>query len=333
MSMFYIHQTVCVSAQKTNGVIDLDDIQPIKDNKLQAIEPNYDSIPPAMYRRMGRAVRLASGAALPLLNTLTFNGIVMGTANGGLEDCIKFLNQIVDYNEGKLTPTNFVQSTTNAIASQLAFFSANKGYNNTHVHRGLAFENAALDVGMMLNEFPDNSYLLGGIDEISAYQYNIESLANMYKKEVILNTELYNSKTTGCIPGDGCSMFAVNKQKTGATAKLKAIGTLHTDKEEDVAQYLKHFMEKNLGDNSLNLFLSGENGDSRYLPYYNACKKIVPNVTIEGFKHLCGEYATASSFALWLACYKIKSNNLKNVLIYNNFRGKQHSFMLVESVF
>lgn len=328
--MFYIHQSVCVSAQKTNGVIDLDDIQPIKDNKLQAIEPNYEAIPPAMYRRMGRAVRLASGAALPLLNTLTFNGIVIGTANGGLEDCIKFLNQIVDYNEGKLTPTNFVQSTTNAIASQLAFFSANKGYNNTHVHRGLAFENAALDVAMMLNEFPDNSYLLGGVDEISAYQYNIESLDGNYKNETILNTELYNSKTKGCIPGDGCTMFAVNKQKNGASAKLKAIGTIHTDKEEDVTQYLRNFIDKNLEGNPLSLFLSGENGDSRYLSYYTACKKIVPNVNAEGFKHLCGEYATASSFALWLAIHKIKSQKLKNVLIYNNFRGKQHSFMLVE---
>lgn len=330
--MFYIHQTVCVSAQKTNGLIDLDDIQPIKDNKLQAIEPNYDAIPPAMYRRMGRAVRLASGAALPLLNTLTFNGIVIGTANGGLEDCIKFLNQIVDYNEGKLTPTNFVQSTTNAIASQLAFFSSNKGYNNTHVHRGLAFENAALDVAMMLNEFPDNSYLLGGVDEISAYQYNIESLAGSYKKESISSAEdLYNSKTTGSIPGDGCTMFAVNKQKTGATAKLKAIGTIHTDKVEEVTQYLTNFINKNLGESSLSLFLSGENGDSRHLPYYSACQNIVPNIAVERFKHLCGEYATASAFALWLACHKIQHNNLKNVLIYNNFRGKQHSFMLVEN--
>jgi len=331
MSMFYIHQTVCVSAQKTNGVINLDDIQPINDNKLQAIEPNYDDIPPAMYRRMGRAVRLASGAALPLLNTLTFNGIVIGTANGGLEDCIKFLNQIVDYSEGKLTPTNFVQSTTNAIASQLAFFSANKGYNNTHVHRGLAFENAALDVAMMLNEFPDNSYLLGGVDEISAYQYNIESLAGSYKKESIASADLYTSKTTGSIPGDGCTMFAVSKQKVGAAAKLKAIGTIHTNKVEEVTQYMNHFVTKNLGSDTINLFLSGENGDNRHLPYYTACKNIVPNVAVERFKHLCGEYATASSFALWLACYKIKTSNLKNVLIYNNFRGEQHSFMLVEN--
>lgn len=332
MSMFYIHKTVCVSAQKTIGDIDLDSIQPIKDNKLEAIEPNYDAIPPAMFRRMGKAVRLASGAALPLLHSHTFNGIVIGTANGGLEDCIKFLNQIVDYNEGKLTPTNFVQSTTNAIASQLAFFSTNKGYNNTHVHRGLAFENAALDIGMMLNEFPENTYLLGGVDEISAYQYNIDSLAGSYKKEPITTTELYSSKTEGSIAGDGCAMFVVNRKKNEAMAQLKDITTIHTDKQEEVIELLTRFIAKNINSDTIDLFLTGENGDIRYLPYYTACKKIVPNVTNEQFKHLCGEYATASSFALWLACYKIQSKGKKNVLVYNNFRGQQHSFMLVSAV-
>jgi hypothetical protein len=332
MGLFYIHQTVCISPQKTCGTIDLDDVQLSKENKLQAIEPNYDSIPPALFRRMGKAVRLASGAALPLLKTINFNGIIIGTANGGLENCIKFLNQIVDYNEGKLTPTNFVQSTTNAVASQLAFFSTNKGYNNTHVHRGLAFENAALDAAMMLHEFPEHAYLLGGVDEISAYQYNIEFLAGSYKRETVLNTDLYNSKTPGSIAGEGCVMFAVNKIKANAVAQLKAMGTLHSNNQEEVAQYLNDFVAKNDAADNIDLFLSGENGDSRYLPYYNACQKVLPTIAVKRFKHLCGEYATASSFALWLACQEIQNSNLKNILIYNNFKGKQHSFMLISGI-
>ena len=67
-----------------------------------------------------------------------------------MEDCIKFLNQIIDYEEGLLTPGNFVQSTPNAIAAQLGLMTANKGYNITHVHRGLSFENALLDTILML---------------------------------------------------------------------------------------------------------------------------------------------------------------------------------------
>ena len=62
-----------------------------------------------------------------------------------MEDCIKFLNQIVEYKEGLLTPANFVQSTSNAAAAQIALVTKNHQYNITHVHRGLAFENALMD--------------------------------------------------------------------------------------------------------------------------------------------------------------------------------------------
>ncbi|MEO8762363.1 MAG: beta-ketoacyl synthase chain length factor [Bacteroidia bacterium] len=337
--MFYIHQTKCISAQLTWNTINLNELQLSQNNILPAKEPSYDSIPPAMFRRMGKAVRLSSGAALPLLHQQTFNGIVIGTANGGLEDCIKFLNQIIQYEEGRLTPTNFVQSTTNAIASQLAFFSANKGHNSTHVHRGLAFENALLEVAMLLTEHPQNNYLAGGVDEISAYQNNIELLSGSYKKEEILNTNLYTSNTPGSIPGEGCVMFALNKVKENATAHVKAISTLHSEKEEDVLQHLKDFIK----DNPIDLILSGEGGDNRFTHFYTAVETVLPNKTIARFKHLCGEYTTASSFALWFACSILQTNNIpahalkkegankpyKNILIYNNYMGKQHSFMLV----
>jgi hypothetical protein len=63
------------------------------------------------------------------------------------------------------------------------------------------------------------------------------------------------------------------------------------------------------------------------------------------FKHLSGEYDTASSFALWLAAEVIhkqqvpfwiraneyKSGKLKNILIYNHLRGVNHSFYLLSA--
>ncbi len=344
--MFYIHQTNCISPQLTLGHINLDDLKISVDNTLRAIEPSYDAIPPAMYRRMGKAVRLASGAALPLLHNSIFNGIVVGTANGGMEDCIKFLNQIIEYEEGKLTPTNFVQSTTNAIASQLAFFSSNKGHNSTHVHRGLAFENALLDVDMLLKEHPKNCYLAGGVDEISTYNYNIDSLGGWYKKENILNTDLYKIESSGSIAGEGCAMFTLNNVKEGATAKVKAISTIHSDNEEEVKQHLQFFLAYNLKGETLDLLISGENGDNRFILFYNACETILPpEVTIARFKHMSGEYPTAVSFALWFACQVIETQHLpkhsikkqvittffKNILIYNCYHGTQHSFILVSA--
>ena len=204
--MIYIHQTSCISPQQTFAATDMEQVYDVVNNKLQVIEPVYEGIPTGILRRMGKAIRLGVGTALPLLRNTTVNGIIIGTANGGMEDCIKFLNQIIDYDEGMLTPTNFVQSTTNAIAAQIGLLSANTAYNITHVHRGLAFENALLDASMLLRENRDAQYLIGGVDEISTYNYNIEYLAGWYKKEAVSVTNLYTSASNGSLAGEGAEM-------------------------------------------------------------------------------------------------------------------------------
>ncbi|RZM12149.1 MAG: hypothetical protein EOO88_45975 [Pedobacter sp.] len=124
---------------------------------------------------MGKAVRMGVGAAMPLLqHQEAVDGIIIGTANGGMEDCIKFLNQVIDYDEGLLTPGNFVQSTPNAVAGQLGLMTKNQCYNITHVHRGLSFEMALIDAMMQVKENPGKQYLLGSVDEISDYNFNID---------------------------------------------------------------------------------------------------------------------------------------------------------------
>jgi hypothetical protein len=346
--MFYIHQSSFISPQQTFTNADISQLHDVVDNKLRVIEPSYEGIPTGILRRMGKAIRLGVGTALPLLknNTATIDGIIIGTANGGMEDCIKFLNQIIDYDEGMLTPTNFVQSTTNAIAAQIGLLSANKAYNITHVHRGLAFENALLDADMLLSENKSANYLLGGVDEISAYNYNIDHLGGWYKKETLSAKDLYSANTIGSIAGEGSAMFFVNSDGTNAAAKITGVHMLHTNDKDVVTDQLKLFLNKYLSaGQKIDLFLSGENGDVRFLDYYDACEKTLGKQTsVARFKHMVGEYATASAAALWLACYILKeqflpehmikfsfSQNLFNrILIYNNHKGQQHSFILVE---
>ena len=119
--LFYIHKASCISAQQSFGDINLQQLNNPVIKKMLAAEPGYEGIPPGILRRMGKAVRIGVGAALPLIKDRTdINGFIIGTANGGMEDCIKFLNQIIQYEEGQLTPGNFVQSTPNAIAAPKA---------------------------------------------------------------------------------------------------------------------------------------------------------------------------------------------------------------------
>lgn len=346
MPLFYIHHTTCISPQQTFPHADLSVSHQPVDNKLKVIEPKYDGIPPGILRRMSKAVRIGVGAALPLLNKLPApDGIIIGTANAGMEDCFHFLKQIVDYAEGQLTPGNFVQSTPNAIAAQLSMISHNKGYNITHVHLGLAFENAVIDAGMMINGHPENNYLLGAVDDIASYNYTLNSLAGWFKKEAFTTNNLYALNTQGSLAGEAASMFLVNGQPANAIAQLRAIHTIHSTDETVIQQHLKTFLEKHLPtDEKIDLLISGENGDNRLLKYYTSCEKAVPHdVTIVRYKHMCGEYPTVSAMALWLSCYLLQKNpipqhlfkqksivpDFKNILIYNNYKGAQHSFMLV----
>ena len=323
--------------------IDIENLNPPIENKLLVAEPVYDGIPLGILRRMGKAVRIGVGAALKIAKQNP-DGIVIGTANGGMEDCIKFLNQIIEYNEGILTPTNFVQSTTNAVAAQIGLMSTNKGYNCTHVHRGLAFENAMLDVDMLLKENPSHNYLLGGVDEISAYNYNIELLGGWYKKEKITGIDLYEQNSAGSIAGEGSAMFLVSNHESNAVAKLEAVQVYHAEDENLIADELRKFISKNFLEEEPFLFFSGENGDTRFQKYYSVCEKVIAkDVLIARFKHVTGEYPTASAVAVWLACYILKEQILpahflkypsskkdfNKILIYNNYKGIQHSFILI----
>ncbi len=347
--MLCIHQTFCISPQDTLTPNGIDELKESVNNKLYAIEPSYEGIPVNILRRMGKAVRMGVGAAMPLLqkkDTGPLNGIIIGTAMGGMEGCISFLNQIMEFKEGMLTPTNFVQSTPNAIAAQVGLLTKNTGYNTTHVHRGLSFENALTDADMLLKENPEHHYIVGGLDEISAYNYNIDFLGNWYKKEAVSNKDLYRSHSISSMAGEGAAMFSITSNPINALATLTAIHTMQASDEQFISDELKNFLKLYVPEGEqVDLLLSGENGDSRMQNYYTCCESVTgPGVPVARFKHLFGEYATVTAAALWLACELLKRNTIllhllkygtpgavKRILIYNTFRGLQHSFLLVEA--
>jgi hypothetical protein len=359
--MLYIHKTNCISPQSSFPEARLENLQGSADNKLRVIEPAYEDLSPQAVRRMAKAVRIGAGAALPLIRQAgdgftLIDGIIIGTGNAGMEQSIQFVEQIVDHEEGILSPGDFVQSTPNTIGSQISALTKNKQYNITHVHGGLAFENALLDAVLQLMEDTTHIYLLGGVDEIGTYNYNIDFLEGWYKKEALSNRQLYESDTAGSLVGEGAAMFLVSHQEQGALARLRGIATLHTDDPAPVAERLRWFLDKHLAfGEKMDLFLSGENGDRRLLPFYQACEGMLPpDVPVARFKHMSGEYPTASSFALWLASSWPAGKSLpghmikrgiqplvdpgtaasdakmgKTVLIYNTYKGAQHSFMLL----
>lgn len=337
----YIHQQFCISPQYTVDPINLEEVIASADGKLIAQEPALEGVPPSLLRRMSKAVRMGIGAGLPLLKTRVPDGIIIGTANGGMEDCIKFLNQIIDYEEGMLTPGNFVQSTPNAIAGQLSLITKNRNYNATHVHLGLAFENALTDAKMFLNEYPGRVYLAGAVDEISTYNYNIDRLAGWYDP-ALTNAGLFDTDHPATIAGEGAALFLLSGNAENALSKIAAIETLHTTDLQRVKERFQTLLTEHPATPNT-LFLSGENGDNRYRFFYDGMEAQLPSMPVLRFKHVTGEYPTATSFATWLATYMLQNQEvpaaflkkgtvqtaIDQVIIYNQYHGKQHSFLVI----
>lgn len=335
--MLYIHQSSCISPQPTFDPVDIDGLRLSVNNRLPALEPVYTGIPPAALRRMGRSVKLSVGAAMPLLTGAgaTPGAIIIGTGNGGLGDCVQFLTQLIEYDEGMLTPGHFVQSTSNAMAAQISLVTANRSYNSTHVHRGLAFEMALLDAALHASEAPERVCLLGAVDEISSPNVHIETLAGAYKDAVVSNADLYTTETPGTLAGEGAAMFLTSGQTEGALASVSVMETLHSTDPAEVASLAP----------GADLLLSGENGDSRVQPFYAAVEAQLPDAGIARFKHMSGEYPTSSAMGLWLAVHLLRTGHIpahmvkrptgkpiRSILLYNNYKGLQHSFILCRSL-
>ncbi len=306
--MLYIHQAVAISPQE------------IFSNKMEVIEPSYEGIPRNLLRRMGKSVRMGIGASAPLLRSTPrpVSGIVIGTGNGGTADSYSFLQQMKEYGEALLTPGTFAQSTSNAMASQLSMMDQNRNYNLTHVHRGLAFEMALLDVSLLSLEDNSAFYLLAGVDELSPSNYALDEMEGWYPP--------------GIIAGEGAAAFLVSGQAQGALAAVRAVATLHSRDVEAVNEQLGKFLAAHLpAGESITCLFSGENGDARLSGYYKVCENLVgPDIAVIRFKNLCGEYPTASAFALWLAYHKL--SGAQNCLIYNTYKGRQHSFILLSGI-
>ena len=206
-----------------------------------------------------------------------------------------------------------------------------------------------LDAAMHLRQNPDSRFLLGAVDEISAYNYNIDLLAGWYKTSVVTLAGIYQNELPGSYPGEGSAMFIVDNKKRAGSVKVEALQTITSDSPQIVAQCFRDFLDLNdLNAVAPGLFMSGENGDNRMMPFYEACEKQLTNVPVARFKHISGEFATASSIALWLAAELLRTQEvpshmlkygpvntgpkeqtgLRKILIYNNYKFVQHSFIL-----
>ena len=345
----FIRSASCISPQKTfNADAFLTEPVEYTGTRLTAIEPDYkEFIDPKQIRRMSHIIKMGVAAAKDCLDKANIEipgAIITGTAFGCMEDTISFLTRLVEMNEEMLSPTAFVQSTHNTVAAQIALNLKCHNYNNTFVHKGASFESALIDAMMLLNEQEADNVLVGGTEEMVDVGFKILTRMGLYKRHPVSNLELYKEQSKGTIGGEGAVFFLLSgKESPDNLASLTGVKTLY--KPKYIADGIDAFLKSNsLTIDDIDLVITGKNGDIRNdAVYEDLSNSLFQNTSLANYKHLCGEYPTSSSFALWLAANMIKtgevpqvvvergikSSSPQNVLIYNHYQNKYHSLMLV----
>ncbi|HQW92732.1 MAG TPA: beta-ketoacyl synthase chain length factor [Ferruginibacter sp.] len=349
----YIRSTGNISPQKTFGHQPLVDAVVYTGNRLACIEPDYKAfIDPKQIRRMSRIIRMGVAAAMECLQEAGIkepDAIVTGTAYGCLEDTNLFLSKMVEFNEDLLTPTAFIQSTHNTIGAQIGLLLKSNHYNNTFVHRGFSFESALLDGMMLLKENEATNVLVGAIDEITNPSHAILNRMGLYKQGPVSNLDIYKTRSRGTIAGEGSAFFLLAKEPSATDyAKLDGLHTFYKPAgDSEIEEQLNAFLEKQgVKYNDIDLIITGNNGDAGGDKVYEQlAKSLFQNNDLINYKHLCGEYPTASAFAMWLGATVIRSGELpavlnytgsagkkiNRVLIYNHYMGIHHSLSLLSA--
>jgi 3-oxoacyl-[acyl-carrier-protein] synthase II len=307
-------------------------------DRLLAKEPDYTPyIKPMQLRRMGKAVRMGIGASVLALKNAGVekaDAISVGTALGCLHDTEVFLSKLVEQNEQMLTPTSFIQSTHNTVAGQIALLTGCYGHNLTYVHRGHSFEHAILNAQLYLNDHPGENMLVGGIEELTETSIAVLKRAGVYREEASTPESILNDSKKGSPAGEGASFLLISDKASGTRElRIKDIATFISREEGKALDEVRQFLSRNGTEaKELDFVMLGINGDSRSTPFYQSLREnLFKDVSQGAFKHLCGEYPVASSFAVGVLGSAIRKGlpattllnkeprKLNRILLVNNF--------------
>jgi len=190
-----------------------------------------------------------------------------------------------------------------------------------------------------------NLFLERGKDKTKKKTIDFFKLINTIKKEEEAPHTVLNSNSKGIVFSEGATFFALEKDRKESTyAKVEDIVLHNVLKESEVESFVTEFLKSNnLVIEDIDAVVFGNNGDITFDLYYDIATSIFKHTPQLFYKHLCGEFNTASGFGLWLASHVLKNQEIpeivqmnkmtqksySKVLLYNQYQGKDHSLILL----
>lgn len=204
------------------------------------------------------------------------------------------------------------------MGAQLALLLKIHAYNVTYVHRGLSFESALIDGIISIAEGKQH-VLAGAMDEITPTSHIIQQRLGLLK---------------GTTAGEGAQFFLLSAQKEEQTfAELKGVDTFITRMSApEISNRMHHFLKSHgLHPKTLTGLQWQERAGSNDAVYTDLEHSLFPHALHSNFKEQCGEYQTASSYALWMEAKALKEEaSSRYALIYNQYQGINHSIILIK---
>lgn len=346
----YINGLSGVSVQPTFDETFLEgNIQDPTSSYKKAVEPDYKQfLNPTASRRFSRLIKMSLVAAqksIAMAEGVMPEAIITGTGLGCLEDTEKFLGALIENNESMLSPTAFIQSTHNTISGQIAMMITCYHPNYTYSNRYFSFESSLLDGILMLEDNSCKHVMVNAADEVIPSVHTIIKRLKLWDRSEVIANKAEMPVTIG----EGVmSMIISSQKKNTSLAKIKAFKLVYklpvdTSIEEQFNLFLQ---QAALTVADIDVVMLGMNGDASSDSYYQPVRTLFEASTQVVYKHLFGESFTASSFGYWLAAHIISTQTIepssilsdkghrapKNILLYNQFRGKYHSFCLLTDV-
>lgn len=317
---------------------------------VRAIEPDFkDYISPATALRMPLIVKRAvvtSVEALRCAGIVQPDTILSATGIGDTEGLERYLQTLSSQGEGLLQPTHFMSSPCSLVAVELAKALGCNAYNNTHIQRNISFESALLEAQMLLKE-GKQSVLLSANDEVTSSLFYLYWRLGLWRSHLGSTLGVFKKRhAKGTFSGEGSvSCLLSSSPLTDKAIEIAAVDILHKPTSEKFESRLNSLLdEAGMSIDDVSAVMLGKNGDAVNDTVYEVLRKrFFKKIPAIHYKHLCGEYSTASAFGWYVAVRLLQSGRLsetvlptkqlkeplKSILLVNHSQSVNYSLVLL----